>query len=81
MIFNWRMIVITSKKTNKEVTEEVIIKQGGRSWLLNLRMDVLFIVSSINVIMNTFSISKIGKKLITNLLLILKWINKEKLIF
>lgn len=74
-------IVITPKKTNKEVTEEVIIKQGGRSWLLNLRMDVLFIVSSINVIMNTFSISKIGKKLITNLLLILKWINKEKLIF
>ena len=81
MIFNWRMIVSTSKKINKEVTEEVIIKQGGRSWLLNLRMDVLFIVSSINVIMNTFSISKIGKKLITNLLLILKWINKEKLIF
>ena len=74
-------IVITPKKTNKEVTEEFIIKQGGRSWLLNLRMDVLFIVSSINVIMNTFSISKIGKKLITNLLLILKWINKEKLIF
>jgi hypothetical protein len=74
-------IVITPKKTNKEVTEEVIIKQGGRSWLLNLRMDVLFIVSSINVIMNTFSISKIGKKLITHLLLILKWINKEKLIF
>ena len=74
-------IVITPKKTNKEVTEEVIIKQGGRSWLLNLRMDVLFIVSSINVIMNTFSISKIGKKLITNLLLILKWIHKEKLIF
>ena len=81
MIFNSRMIVSTSKKINKEVTEEVIIKQGGRSWLLNLRMDVLFIVSSINVIMNTFSISKIGKKLITNLLLILKWINKEKLIF
>ena len=74
-------IVITPKKTNKEVTEEVIIKQGGRSWLLNFRKAVPFIVNRINVIMNTFSISKIGKKLITNLLLILKWINKEKLIF
>ena len=53
-------IVITPKKTNKEVTEEVIIKQGGRSWLLNLRMDVLFIVSSINVIMITVFL-KLGK--------------------
>ena len=66
------MIVSISKKINKEVTEEVIIKQGGRSWLLNFRKAVPFIVNRINVIMNTFSISKIGKKLITNLLLILK---------
>ena len=46
------MIVIISKGKIKEDNEEVIIKQGGRSWLVNLENSVHFIGASINIFFN-----------------------------
>ncbi len=58
-------IKYAAKKTTKEITEKIVIKEGGKSWLVNLGKYVPFIGVVINAIMNTYSTEKIGHKLIS----------------
>ena len=56
-----------TKESIKSVTESIVIKQGGKAWLINLGKAVPFIGAGISAIMNTFSTAKIGHKLVTKL--------------
>ena len=58
------MIVAGTKESIKAITETIVIKQGGKSWLINLGKAVPFIGAGISAFMNTFSTAKLGKKLI-----------------
>ena len=53
-----------SKETIKEVTEEIVIKKGGKNWLINLGKAVPFISTGISAGINTYSTIKIGYNLI-----------------
>jgi len=56
---------LASKETTKEITEKIVIKEGGKSWLVNLGKYVPFIGAGISAIMNTYSTAKIGYKLVS----------------
>ena len=56
-----------SKESVKQVTETIVIQQGGKAWLINLGKAVPFIGAGISAIMNTFSTAKIGHKLVKKL--------------
>ena len=56
-------IVAVSKESVKEITETIIIKQGGKFWLINLGKAVPFIGAGIIGVINTYSTSKLGKRL------------------
>ena len=56
-----------SKESIKQVTETIVIQQGGKAWLVNLGKAVPFIGAGISAIINTFSTAKIGHKLIKKL--------------
>ncbi len=58
-------VFYATKETTKEITEKIVIKEGGKSWLVNLGKYVPFIGVVINAIMNTYSTAKIGHKLIS----------------
>lgn len=58
-------IFLASKETTKEITEKIVIKEGGKSWLVNLGKYVPFIGVGISAMMNTYSTAKIGYKLIS----------------
>jgi hypothetical protein len=57
-------IIAVSKESVKEITETIIIKQGGKFWLINLGKAVPFIGAGIIGVINTYSTSKLGKRLI-----------------
>ena len=56
-----------SKESIQQVTETIVIQQGGKSWLINLGKAVPFIGAGISAFMNTFSTGKIGYKLVKKL--------------
>ena len=56
-----------SKETIKTVTEQIVVQQGGKAWLVNLGKAVPFIGAGISAIMNTYSTAKIGTKLVNKL--------------
>ena len=62
-----KFIGITTKSTVKEVSEEIVIRQGGSQLTVFLGKAVPFISVAISGIMNTYSTAKIGTKLINYL--------------
>ena len=56
-----------SKESIKQVTETIVIQQGGKSRLINLGKVIPFIGAGISAFMNTFSTGKIGYKLVKKL--------------
>ena len=59
-----QIIAAGTKESVKVITETIVIKQGGKSWLINLGKAVPFIGAGISAFINTFSTAKLGKKLI-----------------
>lgn len=59
-----QFIIAGSKESIKEITETIIIQQGGKSWLINLGKAVPFIGAGISGVMNTYSTSMLGTRLI-----------------
>ena len=53
-----------SKESIKTITETIIIKQGGKPWLINLGKAVPFIGAVLSAAMNTYSTAKLGKRLV-----------------
>ena len=53
-----------SKESIKTITETIIIKQGGKPWLINLGKAVPFIGAILSAAMNTYSTAKLGKRLV-----------------
>ena len=53
-----------SKESIKTITETIIIKQGGKPWLINLGKAVPFIGVVLSAAMNTYSTAKLGKRLV-----------------
>ncbi len=54
----------TSKETIKEITEEIVIKQGGKRWLINLGKTIPFISTGFVSVMNTYNTVEIGNNLV-----------------
>ena len=59
-----QIIVAGTKESVKAVTEQIVIQQGGRTWLVNLGKAVPFIGAAISAVMNTYSTAKLGKNLV-----------------
>ena len=57
-------IEVTAKETVKQVSEQIIAKQGSKVWLINLGKFVPFIGVGISMVFNTYSTAKTGHKLL-----------------
>ena len=57
-------ITYGTKESIKEITETIVVQQGGKAWLINLGKAVPFIGAGISAIMNTFSTAKVGARLV-----------------
>ena len=57
-------IEVTAKETVKQVSEQIIAKQGSKVWLVNLGKCVPFIGVGICMVFNTYSTAKTGHKLL-----------------
>ena len=55
-----------SKQTIKHITEEVVIKNGGKAWLVNLGKAVPFIGVGVFAILYTYHTGVLGSNLISN---------------
>lgn len=53
-----------TKETIEEITEEIVIKQGGKSWLINLGKAIPFISTGFVSVMNTYNTVTIGNNLV-----------------
>ena len=58
------IMMVGTKQSVKTITETVVLQQGGKTWLINLGKAVPFIGAALSAVMNTFSIAKLGKKLV-----------------
>ena len=58
------VLLAGSKESIKTITETIIIKQGGKPWLINLGKAVPFIGAVLSAAMNTYSTLKLGKRLV-----------------
>ena len=58
------IIVAGTSESIKAITETIVIKQGGKSWLINLGKAVPFIGAGISAVMNTYQTANLGAKLI-----------------
>jgi hypothetical protein len=58
------MLVVGAKESVKTITETVVVQQGGKAWLINLGKAVPFIGAAINAAMNTYSTTKLGKRMV-----------------
>ena len=59
------IIEIGAKETIKQTSEKIILKEGSKVWLVNLGKAIPFIGAGISGIINTFSTSKLGYKVIS----------------
>lgn len=59
-----QIIIAGTKESVKTITEQIVIQQGGRTWLVNLGKAVPFIGAGISGVMNTYSTAKLGKNLV-----------------
>jgi hypothetical protein len=59
-----QLIVVGTKESVKTITEQIVIQQGGKAWLVNLGKAVPFIGAGISAIMNIYSTAKLGKNLV-----------------
>ena len=57
-------LIAGTSESIKAITEKIVIKQGGKSWLINLGKAVPFIGAGISAIMNTYQTAKLGAKLV-----------------
>ena len=53
-----------SRESIKSVTESIIIKQGGKAWIVNFGKAVPFIGAAISAFMNTYATATIGNRLV-----------------
>ena len=58
------LIAVGTKESVKTITEQIVIQQGGKTWLVNLGKAVPFIGAGISGIMNTYSTAKLGNNLV-----------------
>ena len=61
------VVLYGQRETIKTITESIIIKQGGKSWFVNLGKAVPLIGAAISAIVNTASTAVMGHKLVTKL--------------
>ena len=59
-----QIIIAGTKESVKTITEQIVIQQGGRTWLVNLGKAIPFIGAGLSAVMNTYSIAKLGKNLV-----------------
>ena len=61
------VVEVTTKETIKQVSENVVAKQGGKVWLTNLGKAVPFIGAGISGIINTYNTAATGHRMIQHL--------------
>ena len=59
-----QIIAVGTKESVKTITEQIVVQQGGKTWLVNLGKAVPFIGAAISAVMNTYSTAKLGKNLV-----------------
>ena len=59
-----QLIISGTKESVKTITETIIVKQGGRTWIVNLGKAVPFVGALISGIMNTYSTAALGNRLV-----------------
>ena len=59
-----QILVSGYKESIKTITETIIIKQGGKPWLINLGKAVPFIGAVLSAALNTFSTAILGKRMV-----------------
>ena len=60
------IIEIGAKETIKKTSEQIILKEGSKAWLVNLGKAIPFIGAGISGIINTISTSKLGYNIINH---------------
>ena len=58
------ILVVGTKESIKTITETIMIKGGGKTWLINLGKAVPFIGAALSAVMNTYSTAALGKTLV-----------------
>ena len=61
------IVEVTTKETIKQVSETVVVKQGGKVWLVNLGKAVPFIGAVFSGIINTYNTASTGHRMINYL--------------
>ena len=59
-----QILVSGYKESIKTITETIIIKQGGKPWLINLGKAVPFIGAVLSAALNTYSTAILGKRMV-----------------
>ena len=59
-----QILVSGYKESIKTITETIIIKQGGKPWLINLGKAVPFIGAVLSAVLNTYSTAILGKRMV-----------------
>ena len=59
-----QLIISGTKESVKTITETIIVKQGGRTWIVNLGKAVPFVGALISGVMNTYSTAALGNRLV-----------------
>ena len=62
-----QILVSGSKESVKTITETILIKQGGKPWLINLGKVVPIIGTVISASMNTYTTAILGKRMVDKL--------------